>query len=370
MTESSEEGGAPVRIRAERDALVDVLSRAGRAVGTRSPLPVLQGLLVEVTGKKMQVMGTDLEVTVRTELEVETTEEGKTVIPSRLATEAVRKLPPGAVVLEVKEGEIVITGGGPRFRFRELRIDDFPKLDDPDLSEAAGVDGEAFAAALGQVMIAASTDDARPILTGVFFEHEEGNLRLVATDSYRLAVRDVPAVAAELSGLVPVRALKELGRSVGAAELQVGVGGREAAFASSRGTLTAHVIEGTFPNYRQLIPESYPSRLKVDRKALLAAIDRASLVAEDHIPIRLTLSSGGVELSVSRQDVGGETEHVEGEYNGEEMTIAFNSRYLNDGVTAVEEEMVVLDVLDPLKPGVIRGGESEDFLYLLMPVRL
>lgn len=359
-----------MRIRAERDDLADVLSRAGRAVGTRSPLPILQGALVEVTGKTMRVTGTDLEVTVRTDLEVEVIEEGRTVLPSRLATEAVRKLPPGAVVIEAREGEIEITGGGPRFRFRELVVDDYPKLEEPDLSAAAGVDGDAFAAALGQVMVAASTDDARPILTGVYFEHEEGKLRLVATDSYRLAVRDVPAVDADLSGLVPVRALKELGRSVGAADLQVAVGGREATFASSRGTMTARVIEGAFPNYRQLLPDSYPSRLRVGREALLDAIDRASLVAEDHIPIRLTLSSEGVELSVSRQDVGGETEHVEGEYDGEEMTIAFNSRYLNDGVNAVEEETVILDVLDPLKPGVIRGGEGEDFLYLLMPVRL
>ncbi len=359
-----------MRIRAERDDLADVLTRAGRAVGTRSPLPILQGVLVEVAGKTMRVTGTDLEVTVRTDLEVEVIEEGRTVIPSRLATEAVRKLPPGAVVLEAKEGEIEITGGGPRFRFRELAIDEFPKLEEPELGDAVGVDGDAFAEALGQVAVAASTDDARPILTGVYFEHEEGKLRMVATDSYRLAVRDVPAVSADLSGLVPVRALRELGRSVGASDLQVVIGAREATFASSRGTLTARLIEGTFPNYRQLIPESYPSRLTIEREALLDAIDRASLVAEDHIPIRLALSEGGVELSVSRQDVGGETEHVKAEYVGEEMTIAFNGRYLNDGVTAVEEEKVVLDVLDPLKPGVIRGGEGQDFLYLLMPVRL
>lgn len=359
-----------MRIRAERDDLADVLSRAGRAVGTRSPLPILQGVLVDITGQTMRVTGTDLEVTVRTSLEVEVMEEGTTVLPARLATEAVRKLPPGAVVLEAKDGEIEITGGGPRFRFRELSVDEFPKVEEPDMTSAVAVDGTAFSAALGQVSVAASTDDARPILTGVFFEHEAGKLRMVATDSYRLAVRDVPAVDADLSGLVPVRALKELGRSVGSSELQVAVGDREATFGSSRGTLTARLIEGSFPNYRQLIPETYPSRLTIAREALLEAIDRASLVAEDHIPIRMSLAPGGVELSVSRQDVGGETEHVEAEYVGEEMTIAFNSRYLNDGVTAVDEETVVLDVLDPLKPGVLRGSEGEDFLYLLMPVRL
>lgn len=359
-----------MRIRAERDDLVDVLGRASRGVGSRAALPILQGALVEVVGKTLRVTGTDLDVTVRTELEVEVISGGTTVVPARLVTEAVRKLPPGAVTLQAEAGEIEISGGGPTFRFREYAVDEFPKLSEPDMSGAVAVDGPAFAAAIGQVSVAASTDDARPILTGVFFETHEGRLRMVATDSYRLAVRDVPAVEAPLSGLVPVRALRELARTVGADNLRVAVGDREAAFASSRGTLTARLIEGTFPNYRSLIPASYPNRLRIDRGALLDAIDRASLVAEDHIPIRITLQDGGIELSVTRQDVGGETEHVPAEYAGEEMTIAFNSKYLNDGVGAVEDETIVLDVLDPLKPGVLRGGDTEDFLYLLMPVRL
>jgi len=358
-----------VRIRAERDDLADVLSRAARAVGARSALPILSGLLIEVVGKTLRVTGTDLEVTIRTELEVEVLEEGRTVIPARLATEAVRKLPSGAVVLQAGEGEVEITGGGPRFRFRELSVADYPKVAEPDLEGAVTVDGAAFAAALGQVSVAASTDDARPILTGVFFESEAGALRLVATDSYRLAVRNVPSVTAELAGLVPVRALKELGRTIGADELKVAMGTREATFASARGTLTTRLIEGTFPNYRQLIPDSYPNRLTVSRDSLLESIDRASLVAEDHIPVRMHLQDGGMELSVTRQDVGGETEHVEGVYVGDEMTIAFNSRYLGDGVTVLDGDEVVLEVVDPLKPGVLRGS-GEDFLYLLMPVRL
>jgi DNA polymerase-3 subunit beta len=316
----------------------------------------------------MRVTGTDLEVTVRTELDVEVLEEGIAVVPARLATEAVRKLPAGAVVLQAGEGGVEITGGGPRFRFHELPADDFPEAAEADLSEAATVDGKVFVDAVAQVSVAASND--RPILTGVYFEHEAGSLRLVATDSYRLAVRDVPSVEAKLSGLVPVRALRDLGRSVGADRLEVAIGAREATFGSERGSLTARLVEGTFPNYRQLIPESYPNRLVVSRDALLEALDRASLVAEDHIPVRMQLVEGGAEISVTRQDVGGETEYVEGTYTGEEMTIAFNSRYLNDGVGAVEDEEVVLDVLDPLKPGVLRGEGNAEFLYLLMPVRL
>ena len=209
-----------MRIRAERDDLVDVLSRAGRAVERAPPLPILQGLLIEVTGQTMRVTGTDLDVTVRTELEVEVLSAGTTVVPARLVTEAVRKLPPGAVTFQAEGGEIEISGGGPLFRFRELSTADFPKLAEPSLKGAVTVEGAAFAQAVGQVSVAASTDDARPVLTGVFFEARGRKLRLVATDSYRLALRDVPAVQASLSGLVPVRALRELTRTVAAKEPQ------------------------------------------------------------------------------------------------------------------------------------------------------
>jgi DNA polymerase-3 subunit beta len=297
-------------------------------------------------------------------------EEGSTVIPARLASEAVRKLPAGAVVLQAADGEVEISGGGPEFKFREMPADDFPNVAEPDLEDSVEVDGAAFTDALAQVSVAASTDDARPILTGVYFESEGSGLRMVATDSYRLAVRDLPAMEVGLAGLVPVRALRELKRTVGAPILKVAIGAREATFASERGTLTARLIEGTFPNYRQLIPESYPNRLMVDRDSLLDAVDRASLVAEDHIPVRLMLRSEGLDLSVTRQDVGGEAEHIAAAYTGDEMEIAFNSRYLNDGLGVLEGDDVVLDLMDPLKPGVLRGSGSEEFLYLLMPVRL
>ena len=359
-----------MRIRATRDDLVDVLTRAGRAVSARSPLPILQGLLLTVSGRVLRVTGTDLDVTIRTQAEVEVLAEGRTVVPARLMSEAVRKLPDGAVTLEAEGGEVALSGSGPRFRFREMAADDFPSVPEADLQGGMEVHGEEFVRALGQVMVAASHDDARPVLTGVFFESNEGALRLVATDSYRLALRDVPAVRSTVAALIPARALRELHRTVSSKKLRFAVGSREASFGSERGTLTVRLIEGSFPNYRLLLPASYPNRLTVDRGALLDAIGRAALVAEDHIPIRLQLQSGGVELSVTRQDVGGETEHVGGEYQGEEMTIAFNSRYLNDGVEAVDDDKVVLDVIDPLKPGVVRGAESGDFLYLLMPVRL
>lgn len=359
-----------MRIRAERDDLADVLARAGRAVGTRSPLPILQGVLCEVSGGRLTVTGTDNEVTVRTYLEVEVLEEGRTVIPAKLAAEAVRKLPAGAVSMSAADGEVEITGSGPRFRLREMSADDFPSIADTSSGETFEIEGAELIRALGQVGVAASGDEARPTLTGVLFEGEDAGLRLVATDSYRLAVRDVPGTTTSGTKLVPYRALRELGRTVGEGAMSVSLGEREASFVTDRGRLTARVIDATFPNYRQLLPDGYPNRLTVPKDGLLEAVGRAALVAEDHIPVRLSLHEGGVELSVVRQEVGEETEHLEGTYEGEEMTIAFNTRYLTDGVSAVRGDRVVLETVDPLKPGLITGADAGDFRYLLMPVRL
>jgi DNA polymerase-3 subunit beta len=359
-----------VRIRAERDDLADVLARAGRAVGTRSPLPILQGILCEVSGGKLTVTGTDNEVTVRTYLDVEVTEEGRTVIPAKLAAEAVHKLPPGAVTLASNDGEVEITGGGPRFRLREMAVDDYPKITDTKIEGGIDVDGSQLIRALSQVGIAASSDDARPTLTGVLFEGDGDALRLVATDSYRLAVRDVDGVSTEGATLVPYRALRELGRTVGSGRMTVAFGEREASFVTNEGRLTVRIIDATFPNYRQLLPEGHLNRLSVERTAFLEAVGRAALVAEDHIPVRLAMHSGGVELSVIRQEVGEATELLEGEYSGDDMTIAFNTRYLTDGLNAVDDEKIVIETSDPLKPGLLLGSSSRDFRYLLMPVRL
>jgi len=359
-----------VRIRAERDDLADVLARAGRAVGTRSPLPILQGLLCEVSGGRLTVTGTDNEVTVRTFLDVEVTEEGKTVIPAKLAADAVRKLPVGAVSLSSADGHVEITGNGPRFKLRELSVEDFPKIADASGGEEIALDGGGLIKALAQVGVAASADDARPTLTGVLFEANEGGLSLVATDSYRLAIKDVPGVATEGTKLVPYRALKELGRTVGTGSMQVTLGEREASFVTEQGRLTVRIIDSTFPNVRQLLPDGHTNRLVLDKAALLEAVDRAALVAEDHIPVRLAMHSGGVELSVIRQEVGEASELLEGEYTGDDMTIAFNTRYLRDGITSVDDDHVVIETSDPLKPGLLLGASADDFRYLLMPVRL
>jgi DNA polymerase-3 subunit beta len=360
-----------VRIRAERDDLADVFARANRAVGTRTALPVLQGLLCEVSGNTLRVTGTDLDVTVKTSAEVDVIEEGRAVIPGRLLAEAVRKMPPGDVTIGVTETEIEIQGNGPRFNLRPLNADDFPTQDDL-ITDGVEIDGEKLAEAIGQVTIAASGDGARPILTGVLFEGTDTGLRMVATDSYRLAKREVPGVGVEGSGLVPARGLRELPRTIGSAKVTAQMREREAVFSSDKGVLRLRLIDGNFPKYQSLLPESYPNQMIVDKYELLDALGRVTLVAEDHIPVRLKLLDGGVEVTVTRQDVGGESEHIPGEFTGsdEDVTIAFNPRYLQDGVGAIPGDKIRIRVIDAFKPSVVDSGTDEEYLYLLMPVRV
>lgn len=360
-----------MRIRAQRDDLADVLARANRAVGTRTALPVLQGLLCEVSGSTLRVTGTDLDMTVRTQAEVEVMEEGRAVIPGRLLSEAVRKMPAGQVTIGVSDTDIEIEGNGPRFTLRPLTVDDFPTQEEV-VGDGVEVDGEELAEAINQVAIAASGDGARPILTGVLFESSDGGLRMVATDSYRLAKRDLSGVGLEGTGLVPARGLRELPRTVGAPKVTAQLRDREAVFTSERGLLRLRLIDGNFPKYQSLLPDSYPNQVILDKEELLEALGRVTLVAEDHIPVRLKLMEGGVEVTVSRQDVGGETEHLSGQFSGaeSEVSIAFNPRYLQDGVTAMPGDKVRIQVIDSYKPSVLDGGTEGNYLYLLMPVRV
>ncbi len=362
-----------MKIRANREHLADALGRAQRAVGSRSSLPVLQGLLCEASEGKLAVTGTDLEVTVRSEIEADVEEWGRAVVPGRLFTQAVRRMPPGMVTLRASgQAELVMSGENPQpvYTLRQLS-EDFPKV---ALGGGTGieVEGEGIAEAIRQVVPAASTDLGRAVLTGVLVESSPERVRMVATDSYRLALRDLPAIGLDAQGLLPARGLRELPNTVGASKVRVAFTSREGIFSSETGTLRLRMIEGNFPKYETLLPSQYPNQFVCDRDNLLATIRRMELVAEDHYPIRLTIGEGGAEVTVIRQDVGTATDFVDGDFQGESqnLVVAFNPRYLSDGVLATGADRVRLRIIDGMKPSVIDDPDRQEFLYLLMPVNV
>jgi DNA polymerase-3 subunit beta len=241
----------------------------------------------------------------------------------------------------------------------------------------------ALADALRQVVRAASNDDARPLLTGVLVAAEEGGTRLVATDSYRLALRDLSGAAPLAPGaeqiLVPARALTEVqrllpssaGKEEAGATVGFSVSDLDATFTVGGVRLTTRLLDGRFPDYRQLIPPGYPNMLRVGREALLDALRRVRLLVRDNTtPVRLSMRPGSVELTVVSQEVGHASEDVDAEFEGEELTVAFNPSYLIDGVEAVVGDEVVLETVDATKPATVRAPEHDDYRYLLMPVRV
>jgi DNA polymerase III subunit beta len=369
-----------VKFRAERDVLLDALATAARAAATRGgALPALSGVRIEVKGDVLHLAGSDLDLTVQVEAAVSGIDDGVCVIPARLGTDIVRALEPGAVTFAFEGGEAQISAGRSQFTVRVLPAEEFLRLPEP-AGDAVTLDAAALAAALSQVVRAASKDDARPILAGVLMTAEPAGLRLVATDSYRLAMRDLPGTTLLAEGqhvLVPARALGELGRVLSNAEqVTLRLGHDQASFeigperrpGSVR--VTTRLIEGEFPNYRQLVPGGYPNRLVVGKEPLLDAVRRVKLLAREATPIRMALRPDGLELTAVTHDVGQAREDLDAKYEGSEMVVAFNPEFLIDGVEATPGDEVVLETLDALKPATLRPTEGTDFLYLLMPVRV
>jgi DNA polymerase-3 subunit beta len=364
-----------VKFRCERDTLVEALASAGRAVANRGgALPVLSGVRAELTGDNLRLTGSDLELTIEIEVTVAGERDGVAVLPAKISSDLVRSLGDPRVEVSVEGDEARITAGRFESSLRLLPADEFPRLAMP-ADDAVTLAAKDFAGALRQVVPAASADDARPILTGVLLAAEAGGLRLVATDSYRLAVRDLPGTSVLGEGqsvLVPSRALRELERLLGSAdEVTLRLGEREAAFEVGGVRLTTRLIEGEFPNYRGLIPASHPNRLTVGREALVEAVKRVKLMARElNTPVRLAMSTDGLELVAITQDVGQAHEQLDASYEGTELTVAFNPDYLLSGVEVTPGDEIHLDTVDAQKPAVIRAGEAQEFLYLLMPVRV
>ncbi|MGH2829111.1 MAG: DNA polymerase III subunit beta [Actinomycetota bacterium] len=361
-----------MRFTIERDTFADAVAWVLRAVGARATLPVLGGVLIEAAGGKVILTGTDLEISGEATIEANVTEEGRVVLPGRVLGDIARSLPEGSVTLAADATMGKIACGAAEFTLRTLAVEDFPQIAAPN-APAATVDGKLFATAVGQVSRAASHDEARPILTGMLLEVSEKGVTLVATDSYRLAVRELEwtGVGVEGKRVVPSRALVEAVKAAeGESEVTVTLGETQVAVAAGGRTLVTRLIEGEFPNWRQLLPNDVPNTLQIPRDQFSDAVRRIGILAQQGGPVRLELSADGVRLSAGTQDVGEASEQAGGAFDGEPLTVAFNPAYLLDGIQAAGGSEVRLAVRDGLKPALLTSTEQDGFTYLLMPVRL
>jgi DNA polymerase-3 subunit beta len=365
-----------MKITIARSELLTALSVVGKGMSARSTLPILSGILFSASEGSILMQATDLEVSVRHTAPALVENEGQVVLPGKLLTDIVRSLPEAAVTIET-EGEVALVRcQHSSFTVKKLNPADFPKFPEVSIDKKVVLESGTLTSMVRQVSRAVSRDETRATLTGILFAVEGPAVRMVATDSYRLAVRELvlEKVAGEdIEVVVPGRALEEVSKLLGdVKEVSLGVSENQIVFEFGPTTFVTRRIEGVFPNYKQLIPKETETNAVVSSEEFTAAVKRVSLMALHNTPLKINISVADQTLSLSAttQDVGDASEDILVKAEGNDVEIAFNHAFLMDGLTSSPTETLRLEVQSSLKPGVLRTVGDEGFLYLLMPVRV
>jgi DNA polymerase III subunit beta len=364
-----------VKVTTPAAELLAHLQTVTRVASTRSAVQALSGVQLDASGGRVELRATDMEVGLRVPLEATVERDGIVVLPGRLLLDVARTLR-GDVVLELRptEQDVEVTAGGATFHIRTLRAEDFPPFPAPPSDHLVGLPARAFVETIARVERSASRDETRPILTGVLVGVSGSELRMVATDSYRLSVKTTTLESAVDPGFeanVPARALAELERLAGdAGEISVALRENQVVFQVGGNVLSSRLIDGQFPNYNQLLPDSFEHELRIATDELRSVVGRISLMAQKNAPLRLRFAEGELTVSAQTPDVGEASQTIPVPFAGEPFEIGFNPEFLKDGLESVAADDVILKLISPLRPGLIESGDGSGFLYLIMPIRL
>jgi DNA polymerase III subunit beta len=364
--------GTGMKLNVARDELVAKLGLVARAVSTRGTVQVLSGILLSADGGTITLAATDMELSLRTTLDAQVDGDGAVVIPGKPLVELARLLPETDVTIEYRpaEGTVQIVSGPYNSRLNVFNAEDFPRLPTVD-AQLHSIDRAALLETVDRVARSASRDESRPVLTGILVRFEAGKLVMVATDSYRLSVKETQLgeSAPELEAIIPARALTELSRLAGGDSVELGVHENHVVFGTGEAWLTTRRIDGQFPNYRQLLPDTFEVELTLPKAELADVVRRASVLALRNSPLRLRLAEGELTVSAQTQDVGETRETMPAAYSGEEFVIGFNAEFLRDGVDSIVGDDVKMKLINPLRPAILEDAAG-DFTYLIMPIRL
>ena len=356
--------------------LQNALSVVLKGIATRSTLPILSGIYLDAHDDTLTLQATDLELSIQYSVSALIEETGKAVVPGKLFSDIVKNLPDAAVHVEAEDDSAVITCDTASFSIKTLDAEDFPGVPHVDVQQEIAIPFAQFASMVKRVARTVSKDESRAILTGVLITLEDSMLKMVATDSYRLAITETQledSAAEEFQAVISGTFLQEIASlprsdenlKLALAENQIVVTYHDTVFINRR-------LEGNFPNYRQLLPDSYVTRVSMDVGHLIAGVKRTSLLGQTSSPVRfdINIASQTAQLSAVAQDVGSAQETLSCEGEGEDVEIAFNYAYVLDGLSSVNTDNVYLEVQSSLKPGIFKSAEGENFLYLVMPVRI
>jgi DNA polymerase-3 subunit beta len=359
--------------------LLAQLQTVTRVASTRSAVQALSGVMISAAAdSRPELLATDMEIGLRVPIDAEVIRPGSAVLPARLLLDVARSLPAEQLTVELRpaEQDVELISGPSTFHLRTLRAEDFPNLPAPVEDGRVVLPADAFVHTVARVARSASRDETRPVLTGILMSAAGQELRMVATDSYRLSVKETALEApieGSLEANVPARAMQELARiaqQAEAATIAVSVGQNQVVFELDDSVLSSRLIDGQFPNYRQLLPESVEHELRLAAGELTEVVRRVSLLAQKNAPLRLNFGEGTLTVSAQTPDVGEASEAIPVPFHGEQFEIGFNPEFLRDGLESIETDELVMKLISPLRPGLIESPDSGDFVYLIMPIRL
>lgn len=365
-----------MKISINKTELQNALNIAQKGVSTRSTLPVLSGILLDATEDKLVLQSTDLELSIQYSTPALVEEVGKTVVPGKLFADIIKNLPDAAVHIQTSENEAQITCDTSSFSVKTLNYEDFPGFPKVETIKSISIPFMQFSSMVKKVSKVVSRDESRAILTGVLVGLENGKLRMVATDSYRLAMAEVekPDTQTEdFEAVISGNFLNDVaGLQSSDEEVQIALAENQIVINYGNTIFINRRIEGNYPNYKQLIPEQYTTKATINREVLTSSVKRASILSSTTAPMKfdLNIASQTIQITVTSPDVGSVQETIVCEIEGEDTEIAFNSSYVLDGLTAVKDEQIDMEVQSSLKPGIFRVNQTENYLYLIMPVRI
>ena len=378
-------GGTAVKFRVEREVLADAVTWVARGLPARPPVPVLAGVLIEANDEgSLTLSAFDYEVSAKVTVPADVSEAGTVLVLGRLLADISRNLPAKPVDVTTDGSKVSVTCGSSRFSLMQMPADDYPTL--PTAPEASGtIAGDVFTKAVAQVSVAADRGDTLPILTGVRVEIDGSKVTLLATDRYRLAMRELTwnpnSTDATHLALVPARTLSETAKALGASgSIEIALGSSAGGdglvgFEAGQRRTTTRLLDGEYPKVTSIFPTSVDSEAVVSTGELVEAVKRVALVAERNTPVRLRFTDGQVAIEAGTGDDAQASEAVEATLTGPELEIAFNPQFLLDGLGAVGTPFTRLSFTQPSRPAVLSGQEEQDgeadtsYRYVLMPVR-
>ena len=368
-----------MRIKIERDEFLKGLHRVQGIVERRQTMPILANILLSTKDNKVEISATDLEVGIKETRRAEVVEEGSVIVNAKKIYEIVRELPEESIEIKTNENNwLEIKSGRALFNIVGLPSEEFPSLPDPDLEKYNIVKRGDLRSMIEMTHFAVSQDETRYNLNGVYIECGEdgdGVLRMVATDGHRLAIVDrknIGSLDLKEGIIIPKKGISELKKILddGEGEIEVGFLDNSILFKTDATNLIVRIIDGDFPDYRQIIPKENDQIMRVEKEKFLSVARRMAVLSSERSKgINLSLSPGKLEVTASNPDIGDAKEVIDVDYAGENISIIINSRYLIDGLNAIDENEVVLVLKNSSTPGILKPLNREDYIYIIMPMR-